>query len=216
MKFYDDTKPLYLETDASGVGPGAALQQMQQGTTCQKDTVPDNTILHPIVFASKSLTGAEQRYSNIEREALGIMHGLKKFHHYLFCQGSPCHYQSQTVGSYIKERCGNTIAVHTIYSIKNPSIQGPNSLQIWAWNIYCRLAVMTQPQRRKRQAHQRYGYKSRCHTKCNRHPGMHLHFTDSTHNGAGQTSPTSKWHYNYRLAQHKRWDSHWYKTILVL
>ena len=46
--------------------------------------VPDNTILCPIAFASKSLTGAEHRYSNIEREALGILHGLEKFHHYCF------------------------------------------------------------------------------------------------------------------------------------
>ena len=45
---------------------------------------PDNTILHPIAFAGKSLTGAEQRYSNIERKALGILHGLEKFHHYCF------------------------------------------------------------------------------------------------------------------------------------
>ena len=28
--------------------------------------------------------GTECRYSNIEREALGILHGLKKFHHYCF------------------------------------------------------------------------------------------------------------------------------------
>ena len=84
LTFYDDTKPLYLETDYSGVGLGAALLQMWEGTTCQKDTVPDNTILHPIAFASKSLTGAEHRYSNIEREALGIMHGLEKFHHHCF------------------------------------------------------------------------------------------------------------------------------------
>ena len=77
MKFYDDTKPLYLGTDASGVGLNTALLQTQEGTTCQKDTVPDNTILHPIAFASKSLTGTEYRYSNIEREALGILHGLK-------------------------------------------------------------------------------------------------------------------------------------------
>ena len=28
--------------------------------------------------------GAEQRYSNIEHEALGILHGLEKFHHYCF------------------------------------------------------------------------------------------------------------------------------------
>ena len=67
MKFYANTKPLYLKTDASGVGLGTALLQIQEGTTCQKDIVPDNTILHPIAFASKSLTDAEHRYSNIER-----------------------------------------------------------------------------------------------------------------------------------------------------
>ena len=48
--------------------------------------MPDNTILYPIAFTSKSLTGAEHRYSNIEREALGILHGLKKFHHYCFAR----------------------------------------------------------------------------------------------------------------------------------
>ena len=42
-----------------------------------------NTVLHPIAFASKSLTGTEQRYSNIEHEVLGILHRLK-FHHYCF------------------------------------------------------------------------------------------------------------------------------------
>ena len=59
MKFYNDTKPLYLETDASGVGLGAALLQLHDNTTCQKGMVPDNIILHPIAFASKSLTGGE-------------------------------------------------------------------------------------------------------------------------------------------------------------
>ena len=39
--------------------------------------------------------------------------------------------------------------------------------------------------------------------KHNRHPRMHIHFADSTHNGARQTSPTSKKHHNYRLAEHK-------------
>ena len=79
MKFYDDIKPLYLETDASGVGLGAALLQTWEGTTCQKDMVPDSTILHPIAFASNSLTGTEHRYSNIVSNALGILHGLKNF-----------------------------------------------------------------------------------------------------------------------------------------
>ena len=59
MKFYDDTKLLYLETDASGIGLGAAPLQLRDNTGCQKDTAPDNTILCPIAFASKSLTGVE-------------------------------------------------------------------------------------------------------------------------------------------------------------
>ena len=67
MKFYGDTKPLYLETDTSRVGLGVALLQMQEGTTCQKNMVPDITILCPIAFASKSLKTLEHRYSNIER-----------------------------------------------------------------------------------------------------------------------------------------------------
>ena len=86
MKFYDDTKLLYLEKDASGVGLGAGLLQLCKGLMSQKDMLPDNTILCPIAFASKSLTGAECRYSKIDQEALGILHELGKFHHYCFAR----------------------------------------------------------------------------------------------------------------------------------
>ena len=59
IKFYDYTKLLYLETNASGVGLAAAMLQLHDSTTCQKGMAPGNIILHPIVFASKSLRGAE-------------------------------------------------------------------------------------------------------------------------------------------------------------
>ena len=51
MKFYDDTKLLYLETDVSGVGLGAVLLLLHEGTMCQKDVAPDNTVtpLHLLV-----------------------------------------------------------------------------------------------------------------------------------------------------------------------
>ena len=46
MKFYDDTKPLYLKTDTSGIGLGAALLQLKRdNTVCQKAMAPDNIIL---------------------------------------------------------------------------------------------------------------------------------------------------------------------------
>ena len=45
MKFYDDTRLLYLETDASRIGLGAAPLQLRDNMVCQKGTVPDNTIL---------------------------------------------------------------------------------------------------------------------------------------------------------------------------
>ena len=54
MKFYDDTKPLYLETDASGVGLGSALLQMHEGTTCQKDTVPETLFCAPSHLLAKA------------------------------------------------------------------------------------------------------------------------------------------------------------------
>ena len=132
MKFYDDTKPLYLETDASGVGLGAALLQTCEGTTFHKDTVPDNTVLCPIAFASKSLTGTEHRHSNLEREALGILHGLETFHHYCFAREVHIITDHKPLVAILKKRCGNAITMHKMYSIKNSSIQGPNSLQTWA------------------------------------------------------------------------------------
>ena len=57
LKFYDRSKPITVKADASKDGLGTALLQ-------------DN---HPIAFASKSLSDAEKRYDNIERELLAAV-----------------------------------------------------------------------------------------------------------------------------------------------
>ena len=80
-------KALYMETDASRVGLGASLLQTTDCVSSHKDEAPDDTILSPTGFASKSLSTLDKRYSDIEREALGIVHGLAKFYQYCFARG---------------------------------------------------------------------------------------------------------------------------------
>ena len=40
----------------------------------------------PVAFASKALTENQSGYSNIERELLAVVHGVQRFHHYLFAR----------------------------------------------------------------------------------------------------------------------------------
>ena len=68
LRYYDWSKPVTLQCDASLKGLGACIIQDGQ----------------PIAFASKSLTDTETCYANIERELLAIIYGCKKFHTYLY------------------------------------------------------------------------------------------------------------------------------------
>ena len=68
LQYFDSTKPVTIQVDASTRGLGATLFQ-DKG---------------PIEYRSKLLTETETRYSNIEREMLAIVHGLEKFHYYAY------------------------------------------------------------------------------------------------------------------------------------
>ncbi len=70
---YDPNKELMIATDASPVGVGCVMShRMADGSE------------RPIAYASRSLTSAEKNYPQIEREALGIVFGIRKFHKYLY------------------------------------------------------------------------------------------------------------------------------------
>lgn len=85
LQYYRPEKKLYIESDASKIGLGAALLQIDPKIQMDYDMeIPPTECLRPIAYGSKSLTTTEQNYSNIEREALGILHALQKFHHYTF------------------------------------------------------------------------------------------------------------------------------------
>jgi len=68
LAYFDNTKEIVLNVDASIKGLGAVI--MQDGK--------------PGAFGSKTLTTCERRYANIERELLAIVCGAQKFHTYVY------------------------------------------------------------------------------------------------------------------------------------
>ena len=68
LVYYDRSKPVVVQTDASKFGLGAALLQ----SSCL------------INFASKPLTDVETCYANIEHECLSVCFDLEKLHTYIY------------------------------------------------------------------------------------------------------------------------------------
>ena len=65
LAHYDPTQPLVLSV-------GAVLSQV-----CNGDE-------KPVAYTSRTLTTAERNYSQLEKEGLALVYGVRKFHNYLF------------------------------------------------------------------------------------------------------------------------------------
>ena len=61
------------ETDASAKGQGAVLSQKQ-----------GDNLLHPVVYASRALSGPERNYGISKLETLAIVWAIQHFHAYLY------------------------------------------------------------------------------------------------------------------------------------
>ena len=68
LPYFDVNAETTLQTDASKKGLGACL--IQKGKV--------------ISYASRALTKTEQNCQNLEREALGTIWGMEKFHYFLY------------------------------------------------------------------------------------------------------------------------------------
>lgn len=71
LAHYDLDKELKVYCDASSVGLGACMVHV------------DESGERPIAFASRTLTEAEKKYAQVEREALAIVFAVKRWHQYL-------------------------------------------------------------------------------------------------------------------------------------
>ena len=73
LMVYDKNLSIKLACDASSYGVGAVLSHV----------LPDNSE-HPIAFASRTLNKHEKMYSQLDKEGVAIIFGLKKFHQYVY------------------------------------------------------------------------------------------------------------------------------------
>ena len=71
LAHYDLDKPLKVYCDASSSGLGACMVHVDEAGE------------RPIAFASRSLTDAEKKYAQVEKEALAIIFAVKRWHQYL-------------------------------------------------------------------------------------------------------------------------------------
>lgn len=73
LMHYNPDLPLVLACDSSAYGIGAVIQhELPSGEK------------RPIAYASRTLNPAERNYSQIEKEGLSVIFGVKKFHQYLW------------------------------------------------------------------------------------------------------------------------------------
>ena len=73
LAHYDPDLPVRVACDASPYGLGAVLSHvMSDGSE------------KPVAFTSRTLNRAERNYSQIDKEALALVWGIRKFNHYLY------------------------------------------------------------------------------------------------------------------------------------
>ena len=73
LMHYNPDLPIVMAGDASTYGVGAVIAHV----------LPNGTE-RPVAFATRTLTNSERNYAQVEKEALSLIFGVKRFHSYLY------------------------------------------------------------------------------------------------------------------------------------
>jgi hypothetical protein len=91
LRYYDVTKPVVLQTDASSKGLGAVL--LQDG--------------FPVAYASRTMTTTQQeRYEQIEKELLAVVFACERFHQYIYGKTVEVHSDHKPLENILKKPLG--------------------------------------------------------------------------------------------------------------
>ena len=99
---FDPAKPIVLACDASQYGLGAVLSHVMSDG--------------PIAYVSRTLNADEKNYSQVEKEGLAIVFGVKKFHNYIYGREFEIDSEHQPLAYLFGESRGNPqiMAVHVM------------------------------------------------------------------------------------------------------
>ena len=86
VEYYDGTKPVVIQTDASSKRLGAVL--LQDG--------------HPIAYASRTMTKTQEKYAQIEKELLAVVFACQRFHHYIYWKTAEVHSDHKPLESILR------------------------------------------------------------------------------------------------------------------
>jgi hypothetical protein len=98
LDFFDIIAPIQLIVDASPVGLGAVMVQFK----------PEGPRV--VTYISRALTDVEKRYSQAEKEALGIVWVCEKLHLYLYGEHETHPPNEGRVENNV-ERCGRLVHI---------------------------------------------------------------------------------------------------------
>ena len=88
LRYFDNTREVKLQCDASDSGLGAVI--MQEG--------------QPVAFSSRALTNTEKNYAQIEKELLSTVHSCIRFDQYVYGRElNYCPNRSQALGEHFEE-----------------------------------------------------------------------------------------------------------------